>query len=384
MSRLAVISGALAQKPFQGGHAWVLLQYLLGFQQIGWDVIFLDKLLEEMSVDESGRPVPPERSINLRWLEETMHRHGLDGRWSLLCGDGACFGLDRDAGATAVASADIFLNIMGFMDDARLLGAAKLPVFLDIDPGLPQIWKAQGLADVLRGHRRFVTVGGNIGRPSCSIPTHGLDWVVTLPPVVLNEWPECPVAQDAPFTSVCTWRGTDGILEHQGLKLGHRVHEFRRFLSLPRDTGFEFELALNIHPDDVKDLADLKEHRWSLVDPVRAAGDSSSYRAYLQRSSAEFSVAKSLYTATRSGWFSDRTACYLASGRPAVVQNTGLEGVLPLGEGLLVYSDLQEARTAVTNVVREWTRHAKAARRLAEEFLDSRKVLTALLERVLP
>jgi len=184
------------------------------------------------------------------------------------------------------------------------------------------------------------------------------------------------------FTSVASWRGPFGPLTYGGVTYGLRVHEFRKFAAIPRSSPARFEIALEIDPDEVRDRELLGEHGWVLVDPREAAGDPWRYRAFIQRSGAELLIAKQLYVAMRSGWFSDRSVCYLASGRPVLAQDTGFSGRYPVGMGLVTFATLDEARAGVEAIVNDYRRHALAARQIAREFFDSDTVLARLIERV--
>ena len=184
------------------------------------------------------------------------------------------------------------------------------------------------------------------------------------------------------FTSVASWRGPNGPIDYRGVTYGLRVHEFRNFLSLPRRTGQSFQIALNIHPDERDDLRRLDREGWTLVDPRVVARDPWTYQCFVEDSLAEFSVAKQLYVRSCSGWFSDRSIYYLASGRPVVAQDTGLGGRYPSDAGLLWFTTLDEAAAAVLEVARDSARHARAARAVAEEYFDSDKVLSRLLGRL--
>ena len=375
-----VLGGALAQRPHVGGHTWVFLHYLLGLRRLGWDVLFVDRLDPGMCVGEEGESSSFADSVNLRYLAEVMERFGLGGDWSLLYDGGReVAGLGRDEVIERTAGSALLINVMGYLDDEEILAAAPLRVFLDIDPGFGQIWKELGLHDLFRGHDRFVTVGSRVGSPDCGVPDCGLDWIPILPPVELAEWP-AQSDRGSRFTSVASWRGAFGPLEYEGRTLGLRVHEFRRFFELPERAPAAFEVALDIDEAEAKDLDALREHGWRLADPRQVAGDPWTYRDYIQGSAAELMVAKNMYVETRSGWFSDRSACYLASGRPVLAQDTGLEGVLPTGEGLITFTTLEEAVAGVEEINRDYERHSCAARRIAEEHLATDRVLPRLLE----
>jgi hypothetical protein len=382
MAETIIVAGSLAQRPHHGGHTWVFLQYLLGFRAAGYDVVFADWLDESMCVDEAGRPAPLHASVNLRFLAETMDRWGLAECWSLLAANGEGAGIGREDLIGRARRSILLLNVMGYLNDEEILGAAPLCAFLDIDPGFGQMWADLGLADPFAGHDRYITVGGRIGEPGCDIPTLGLDWTHVLPSVHLSEWPALPGHSDDRFTSVASWRGPFGPIEYGGRTYGLRVHELRRFAALPGRAGATFELALDIDDADARDRDALLREGWVLVEPREAAGDPWRYREYIRGSAAELMVAKSLYVDTRSGWFSDRSACYLASGRPVLAQDTGLEDLLPAGEGLLIFADLEEAAAGAEAILADYDRHSRAARELAEEHLAADRVLPRLLEEI--
>ena len=363
-----VIAAALAQRPGAGGHTWFALQYLLGFRALGWEVTLVDRLDAEMPRDGLG------------CLAEAMARFGLADDWSVLLPEGESAGLSRSEVERRLSSSDLLLNAMGYLDDEDLLALPPLRVFLDVDPGFGQMWRQLGLADPFAGHDRFVSVGLGLGSPGCGVPDCGLDWIATLPPVALDHWPLADGG--TAFTSVATWRGPFGPVEYEGRTYGLRVHEFRRFLPLPELVSADFELALAIDPGDAADRERLTLAGWKLLDPVAVAADPDAYRRFIQGSAAELTVAKGMYVETESGWFSDRSACYLASGKPVVAQETGFGAHLPTGDGLLSFSTLEEAVEAVERVRGDRGRHARAAREIAEEHLGAERVLSRLVEEI--
>jgi hypothetical protein len=311
-----------------------------------------------------------------------MRAFGLHQSFSLTCRGGAqTTGLARREVLERAARADILLNVMGYLDDEEILGQLRRRVFLDIDPGFGQMWRALGLHDPFRGHTDFATLGQNIGRPDCLIPTCGLQWITMAQPVVLEHWPLQPVSSNGAFTSIGAWRGRNGPIEFQGRKYGLRVHEFRNFMRLPSlCPGSRFEMAFDIHPGDAKDITSFREHGWALVDPKDVAGGPAEYRAYIAQSKAEFMVPKQMYVDTHCGLFSDRSVYYLASGRPVVARDTGIDHLYPTGEGLLTFATLEEAAAGVEAINCNYARHAKAARELVVEYFDSDKVLTRMLD----
>src|SRR6516165_2779704 len=185
-----VIAGSLAQKPRQGGHTWVFLQYLLGFRCLGWDVLFLDRLEPDMCVDEAGKQCSFADSLNLRYFHEVMNGFGLADVFSLNYNHGECIvGVPRQLVLERTRNAALLLNVMGFLTDEEVLSSARRRVFLDIDPGFGQMWHDLELHNLFHGHDDYVTIGENIGRADCSIPTCGLKWITTPQPIVLDHWP---------------------------------------------------------------------------------------------------------------------------------------------------------------------------------------------------
>ena len=375
-----VIAASLAQKPLQGGHAWVLLQYLLGFRKLGWDVLFLDALEPGMCFDQKLNPCSLEQSQNLKAFLRVMTAFDLQDAFSLFVNKGErCIGKSRRQVLDHVRDSEVFINIMGFFSDEQVLAQARKRVFLDIDPGFGQMWEASGLAHLFDGYDCHITIGENIGMQGCRIPNCGLEWITTPQPVVLDYWPPVYFEENTRMTSVASWRGAYGPVEYQGKSYGLRAHEFRKFVSLPSVTEQEFQLALSIHPGDAKDVHLLTSHGWQLVDPLRHARDPWTYQAYIQKSASEFMTAKNMYVDTKSGWFSDRSICYLSSGKPVLAQDTGLGSLFPAGEGLLLFGTLDDAIHGVEELRSDYKRHALAARAIAEQYFDSDKVLGRLL-----
>ncbi len=361
------MGGSIAQRPGVGGHTWALLQHVLGWRELGWRVLLVDRLDDDMGV-EAG----------VRYLRDVMARFGLDGDWALLRpGTGETVGLERAELLRRARAADAIVNVMGFVTDDEVLAAPRRRVFLDIDPGFWQMWGELGLHDGLRGHDVYATVGERIGAPGCAIPTRGIDWVTTRPPVALSHWPVAPDPGTA-WSTVGAWRGPYDPVELHGTRYGLRVHEFRALLDLPRRTAERFEAALDLDPGDEADRARLVAHGWRLRDPRAVARDPWAYRRYLAAAKGELGVAKEMYVRSRSGWFSDRSAAYLASGRPVVAQDTGFSERLPTGLGLLAFDDLDGAVAGVEAVAGDHARHARAAREVAEAHLAAGVVLPRL------
>lgn len=366
-----LLSGMVAGDPRQGGATWAVLQYLAGLEDLGHEVMLVEPVRVD-ALDPAGEVVRYFGSLPL-----------IEGRAALLGRESErTVGVPYSELFEFAQGADVLLNVSGMLRDERLLEPVPARAFLDLDPGFNQVWEATGAGMGFDLHTHFATVGVRVGAEDCPIPTLGRTWIPTLPPVALAHWPAADAvpAREA-FTSVGHWRSY-GSIEHGGVHYGQRAHALRPLFELPRRTAARFELALGIHPNEVNDLRALRENGWGLLDPYEVAGTPADYAAFVRGSKAELCVAKSGYVASRSGWFSDRSACYLASGRPVVAEDTGFDRSLPVGEGLLKFGGVEEAAAMIEAVEADPGRHGRTARGLAEEHLDSRKVLPRLLERL--
>jgi hypothetical protein len=291
------------------------------------------------------------------------------------------FGASRQELIARLRDSALLLNVMGFLNADELVSESRRRLFLDIDPGFPQMWRALGLADVFQGHNAFATVGQNVGKPDCVIPDCGLTWIPTLPPAVLEHWPVARRPGER-ITSVMSWRGPFGPIEFGGQTYGLRAHEFRRFIELPSLGEVPYEIALDLDEADQRDRQQLVNNKWRLTDPVAAAGDPDRYGEFVRGSLAELMIAKQMYVQTASGWVSDRSVCYLASGRPVIAQDTGLEGLPWANEGFLRFRTMSDAVSQVRELVAHYQDHSIAARRAAETYFDSDIVLPKLLRAV--
>ncbi len=374
----ALVSGMICAEPHQGGATWAVLQFLLGLRRLGWKVHFVETL-DRRSLRPAGAAL--EVSENAAYLAATMAEFGLDYSWTLLeRGGGSSAGVPPSELRRFSGGADLLLNLSGVLTEETLLGTPRLRVYVDLDPAFTQLWhSAVGIDMGLGRHDRFVTVGRGIGEAGCSIPTCGLDWIKIAPPVVLEQWPAAPAEARPEMTTVGHWRGY-GSIEHAGLRYGQRVHTMRRLMALPSLTSQPLLLALAIHAEETPDLEALAASGWRIISPASVAFDTSSYRDFVSSSRAEIGIPKSGYVDSRSGWFSDRSACYLAAGRPVVTASTGFERHLPVGEGLLAFEDAEGAAECIAAVNSDYARHSAAARAIAVEHLDSDRVLGEMLD----
>jgi hypothetical protein len=253
-------------------------------------------------------------------------------------------------------------------------------VYLDLDPAFNQLWHvAQGIDMRFEGHTHFVTIGLAIGQADCAVPTCGRKWITTRQPIVLEHWPVAGAIVHEGLTTVGNWRGY-GSITLDGVFYGQKAHSLREFIHLPKLTPEKFMPALAIHPGEMNDLKALVDNGWMLLDPREVTSTPEQYRQFIQGSKAEFGIAKSGYVASRCGWFSDRSICYLASGRPVIAQETGFSRFLPSGNGLFSFTTCEDVLSAIDAINGDCSRHARAAREIAQEYFDSNKVLTRFLQ----
>lgn len=380
MAKRVLITGAMAQHPLGGaGYAWSFLQYVLGFRQLGFDTYYAEELKREACIDDNWQPVDFEQSANVRFIRALIERFDLGDRAAVLEASGARHvGLSREALELLAPDIDLLVNISGRFHARSILQAAKRRLYVDADPGFTQIWQQQYGVDMnLGGHDVYVTVGLNLGRANCPLPTCGIDWHPTFPPAVLTEW-ETAAPAGAVYTTVADWRGYSPV-EWNGIWYGQKSEEFLRIIDLPTTVSVPLEVCMAIHPNE-PDLPKLQAHRWRLVAPRERVVGMDDYRSYVQHSRGEFTPVKHGYAAGWTGWFSDRSACYLAAGRPVIMQETGVSEHVETGQGVLTFTDTATAAAALNEVERNYLRHARAARLFAQTHLDSGKVLNRLWE----
>ena len=387
--RIAV-TGLAATFPY-GGVFWDYLQYPLGLQRLGHDVLYIEDT-GQWCYDPTAATFVEDGGRNAALLGRRIAALDPDlaGRWFFRDAMGKTYGRSWNDVAEFCRSADLFLHISATCWMREEYFAATRVAFVDSDPMYTQSSvpdylagtiddAARGRVDLLRQHDIFFTFGENIGAPDCRIPTGLFDWVPTRQPVVLSCFRDAavPIAARRPvLTTVASWEPKDkGPIVDRVVYRGKSA-EFERFVDMPARSVLPIELALS----GPAPFEHLQAHGWKLVDPYEMSGDPWIYRYYLSRSLGEWSVAKNAYVAGRSGWFSCRTACYLALGVPAIVQDTGFGRAISTGEGVLTFSTPEEAMDAIERLASDPNRHARAAREIAEEYFDSDKVLTRLID----
>jgi hypothetical protein len=374
-----VVSGMIAGDPHQGGATWAVLQYVLGLRDLGHRVLLVEPIKPSQIAPCSAAL---DESINASYFRRVVAEFGLEDKAALLhTVSRSTVGMEYARLKQAVQGADLLLNISGMLADAELIDQIPVRVFLDLDPAFVQFWNAQGIDMGLGRHTHFVTVGRSIGEFGCVVPTLGRKWLPTFQPIVLRHWPiGNRIVYDA-FTTIGNWRGY-GSVEYDGVHYGQKAHSLRRFMDLPTRTSEKLLMALAIDRGEFNDLNDLERFNWGRLNPAVVAGTPDAYQAFIQGSKGELGIAKSGYVQSRCGWFSDRSACYLASGRPVIAQETGFSRYLPTGEGLYRFETSEDVLAAFESINSDYARQRRAARAIAEGYFRSDKVLTRLLDLV--
>ena len=403
-----VVSGLIAQHPGLAGVAWDYVQYVLGLAQLGHEVHYLEDS-GQWPYSADGGPsgndwIVRDCKTNVAHLDRVMRRWGLGERWSYRCPvENRWYGAPDARRRELLSTADLLLNVSGSL--SRPLAYRRIPrlAYIDSDPVFTQV-----KLRLERGHKRFqrraavhdvfFSFGEQMG---AVVPSTPYTWLPTRQPIVLSEWRPGTPSKGA-FTTVMSWASYPP-LRLQGVAYGQKDLEFRRFVELPdrvgagvlevamgdtRHVGWESAAGawpgragelLAAHPDWSPQQL-LRACGWRVVDAARVGADLDSYRDYIESSAGEWSVAKGGYVAGDAGWFSCRSACYLAAGKPVVVQDTGFSRVLPVGEGLMAFVSPDDAAAAIDAVCQDYGRHALAARTIAEDCFDAARVLPPLIE----
>jgi hypothetical protein len=384
MPDVAILTGYVVRCPL-GGYAWQTLHYMLGLRALGFDPYFYeDTAYYPECYDPASGAMGSVQPPALAFARDLFARHGFAERWFFWDAQrDQWHGGTRDAARGALDAAELLISLAAVNRLPRKLGRRRL--FIDLDPGVTQLEaeRDRGLQLLLGDYDAHATIGENIGQPGCAIPATRFHWLPTRQPIALEAWQPLPAAADAAFTTIGRWDERRRVQELGGERYSwSKRDEWLRFLDLPRRNRARFDLALDVDkvPGD-REL--LGQHGWQVRDPIAVSADADRYRDFIRSSRGEFSLAKDLNVRLATGWFSDRSTCYLAAGRPVVVQDTGFGRALPTGAGLLAFRTPDQAADAIAAVQADWELHAAAARRLAEQHFAAGWVLGDLLARVL-
>jgi hypothetical protein len=374
--KVCLLANALAY-PQGGGHLWVYLNWALALRGLGCDVIWLEIVDRRIVAEQVGESVAA--------LTSRLDRFDLAGSLAVCSSTGETYergAWDEWLGVDAALEADVLVNTR---HDAtpEIVRRFRRSAFLDIDPGIVQWWMAKRVIRVAP-HSLYFTIGETVGRPDAAFPDGGVEWHYTPPCVALDHWHPGMTDEHAPFTTVSHWYQEGEWMEDaEGTYRNDKRAGFAPFLDLPRRTAAPLELALCLADNaaDRTERRDLHDRGWRVRDAWAVASTPWDYQQYIQASRGEFSCAKPSCVRLRNAWISDRTLCYLASGKPAIVQHTGPSRVLPVDAGLLRFSTLEEAVQAIERVGGDYEKQSLLARALAEDVFDGRKVVSRLLER---
>jgi hypothetical protein len=374
-----VVLHFVGQMPL-GGIAWQAMQYVLGLERLGFEAWYVE--------DHGANPYDPRISsvtmdcaYNVAYVRRMMERYGLGARWAYWDAINDTYhGLSREAVHRLYREADALINLCGTVNLRAEHMACPRRLMVDTDPVYEQIKyaaAAPGARAYLDAHTDFFTYGENVGGPGWIVPLCGIAWKPTRPPVVLGEWPTDDSAPEC-FSTIATWENKGKNIDFNGETYVWSKHvNFLRFLDMPTRLPQCFAMAML--PPSAAVAAEVAGKGWRLVDPRPVSASMESYARFICDSRGEFTVAKDIYVRPNSGWFSDRSACYLAAGRPVVTMKTGFSRFYPVGEGLFEYSDADEAVGAIAAINADYRRHSRAARMMAAEYFASDGVISAML-----
>lgn len=370
MAKIIVTGGHLIYegKTGRGGHIMYVLQWLEGLRRLGHEVLYFEEV--------TGGPDA------VRLFTGVMEQWWSPSLVSLVNASGeAAYGLNAKEVEQFghQAAGVISLSATYKAEPLSCIAHVHPRILIEQDPGFTHIWAEQSNPDDIFGrHDIYFTVGCNIGTPYSAVPTCGIKWNPVWNPVVLDWWNPAEPVLHPRFTTVASW----WVHEYQGFNgkmWGPKAAQMRAFINLPQVVDVKMEIALDTSPDD-PEIGQLKQHNWHIESPQTATYDAQTYQKYVTGSLGEFSCVKGLYAGTQCGWFSDRSACYIAAGRPVVMQDTGFQTLLPAGKGLFAVKSVEEAAEAIRMITSDYTLHSVAARKIAEEHLDSNKVISKILD----
>ena len=378
-----IVFGILFWFPL-AGVTYQFLHFLIGLRRLGYDPYY---------VEDSGRwiydprlnDLSPDATGNLEAVVPVLEAHGFGDRWAFRGNypGGRCYGLSEEKILELYREADGFLNVTGAQEMREEHMSCRRRIYLETDPVAAQIKVAQGNKETiaaLEAHDTHFTYGGNFHQPDCRVPLEKFQWQPTVQPLVLDLWNNSAARPpDSAYNTIATWqnKGKDVIYNGETYYWS-KSREFEKFLELPRRRSAPFELAVGVD-DATRQM--LNENGWRITDPIALSSDLKCYRDFILNSRGEFTVAKDQNIRLRSGWFSDRSACYLAASRPVINQDTAFGSYLPTGKGLFAFQTMDDILAAVDEIESDYEGNGRAAREIAEEYFAAEKVLGRLMAR---
>jgi hypothetical protein len=377
-----IVFGILFWYPL-AGVTYQFLHYLLGLQRLGYEPFY---------VEDSGRWIynprindrSPDASGNVAAIAPILEKYGFAGHWAFRGNypGGECYGMTEARILQLYHEADAYLNVTGAQEIREEHLACPRRIYVESDPFAMQVRVAQGdewnIAQ-LAAHDTLFTFGENLSAPDCTVPIERFRWLPTRQPVALDLWSDRCVGSPAAYNTITTWHNEGKDLVYGGeTYYWTKDREFEKFINLPQRRQVEFELAAGV---DEQVRRRLVAYGWGQVGSIEISSDIDRYRRYIQCSRGEFTVARDQYVRPMTGWFSDRSACYLASGRPVITQETGFSKFIPTGRGLFAFRTMDDVLAAVDSIESDYAGNCRAARAIAEQYFDAEKVIASLVER---
>jgi hypothetical protein len=377
-----IVFGILFWYPL-AGVTYQFLHYLIGLRKLGYDVYYIedsgrwiyDPVLNDMSPDVTG---------NLKMVVPYLEAYGFGDRWAFRGNypDGKCYGMTEAQILQLYKDADAFLNVTGAQEIRDEHRAIKRRIYVESDPFGSQVKVAkgdQGMINMLADHDTHFSFGENLGQPDCDTPIEKFKWLPTRQPVAVELWNDGAPTGGPAYTTITTWHNKGKNLEWRGdTWYWTKDREFEKILGLPQLRDVPFELATSV---DEKIQKLLRDHGWRQTGSVEISRDAELYRKYIQQSRGEFTVARDQYVRPNTGWFSDRTCCYLAAGRPVITQETGFSKFLPSGRGLFGFRTMDDILAAVDAIETDYAGHCRVAAEIARDYFAAEKVVGSLMER---
>lgn len=395
MEKLRIIVGGYIGLYPTGGATWDYLQYPLGLHMLGHDVFYIEDT-RHYPIFQAEKKAWDDASFSVQYLKDVMERFGLGDRWAYRdIASGKFFGMTEEMILEKCKTADVFINIScsTFLRDEYL----QIPkrILIDTDPMFTQMQYAletEGSEEsekwttkqMLQNHNYLFTFGENIGESDCKIPLFGYTWHTTRQPVCLDQWQNETNKNGQAFTSVMNWSGRKKLIYHNE-EWGQKDAEFEKYKCIPTkipQTAFEVVVNKPLNKQSTFDEAALSKLGWKILKPYLTVATASQYQDFIFNSKAEFSIAKETYVKASTGWFSCRSACYLAAGKPVITEETQWSKFINTGNGLFAFSSMEEAIKGINQVQAKYSLHSKAAKEIAREYFDSSKVLSKMLQQV--
>jgi hypothetical protein len=377
-----IVFGILFWYPL-AGVTFQFLHYLIGLRRLGYDPYYIEDS-GRWIYDPSINDLSPDASGNVGSVAPILEEYGFGGKWAFRGNypEGKCYGLNKTQIEQLYREADAFLNVTGAQEIREEHMAVKRRIYIESDPFASQVKVAlgdQATIQALAAHDTLFSFGENLGAPDCRVPVTKFHWLPTRQPVVLELWNDSPSLAAASYNTITTWHNKGKNIEYNGETwYWTKDREFEKFVDLPLKHSASFEIAAGVDSSTKHMLAD---HGWQQKDSLEISRDFTRYRKYIQQSRGEFTIARDQYVRANTGWFSDRSACYLAAGRPVITQETGFSKFLPTGKGLFAFKTMDHILAAVDAIESDYEGNCRAAREIAADYFDAEKVVGSLMER---